>query len=146
MGGQQSRLSDEIDSVDLDRSEPPIFLSPDLLRQIQAGPLQPNQPEPEEDYPISTMSARGFFDQQEQPPQPSKDMEISALEVQKRAAELLERFPIATTSDRVCAAEGDLARRCAGGRGSESLVLCKEEVGVYLQCARERLFTRLARE
>lgn len=137
MGSQQSTLSDEIDSSDLDRRDPPIFLSPDLLRQIQSGSSESN----DEEYPISTMSARGFFDQQ-----PEASLEVSASAVQRRAQDILERFPIATTSDRLCASEEEAARRCAGGPGSESLVLCKGEVAAYLQCAREKLFDRLARE
>lgn len=146
MGGQQSTLEDEVDSADLDRREPMIFLSEDLLRHIQAGNTQKlSSTDVEDDYPIGTMSARGFFE-----PDSVKSVETPVMsptaDVEKRAADLLERFLINVTPERVCGDEEDVARRCVGGRGSESLVLCKEEVATFLRCSRENLFARLGRE
>ena len=97
------------------------------------------------------MSACGFFEPET--PVVVAKTEISTIDVERKKSEILERFPINPVVERVCAVEEDAARRCAGGRdvgewrdADESLIKCKDEVDVFLKCARENLFMRLGRE
>jgi hypothetical protein len=131
MGGQNSRVQDEISAAEQDEVDAPIFLSKELLAKLSAGPPQVAQPD--DDYPLETFAGKGFFDKPAEPEKPATEI------AEKRVDEILKRHHrLGVASERVCAAEEMAAKKCIEGKGEVSLD-CAKPVEAFLQCSKDSL-------